>query len=86
MTNKGRPTVGGLPAKAYLQRIEVTMATRRTTLTVTFSRERETPNTIRFSEDVKKGIRPFIGTLYLLKSECEAIGDPDKLSVTVKAV
>lgn len=30
--------------------------------------ERETPNTIRFSEDVAEGERGIIGTIYILKS------------------
>lgn len=45
--------------------------------------ERETPNTIRYSEDVAEGERGIIGTIYILKS---ALGKtvPKTVKVTVE--
>lgn len=51
-------------------------------ITATFSPERETPNTIRFEEQVEDGEQAIIGKLYVRKS---ALGDttPDTLMVTI---
>jgi len=36
-------------------------------LTITFTRERETKNTVRFTEDERPGQPPVVGTLYIQK-------------------
>lgn len=54
-------------------------------ITITFTFERETKNTIRYAEVVDNADdRPIVGTLYVLKS---ALGDtpPQSLTVTIKA-
>ena len=51
-------------------------------LTATFSKERETKNTVRFAED---GNSPIMGTLYLQNSASEQLGGADKIKVTIEA-
>jgi hypothetical protein len=54
-------------------------------ITITFSFERETKNTIRYSEDMAaEDERPIVGTLYVLKSALDA-DPPKKLTVTIKS-
>ena len=53
----------------------------KTKLTATFSKERETKNTVRFAED---GDTPIMGTLYLQNSASEQLGGAEKLKVTVE--
>lgn len=52
-------------------------------LTLTFARERETKNTVRFAEVVEEGEKPVVGVIYLQKSILEASGALDAESVTV---
>lgn len=51
-------------------------------VTVNFELERETKNTIRYSE---VGDDAVIGTLYLKKSAAAKLGNPEKISVEVTA-
>jgi hypothetical protein len=52
---------------------------------LTFKRERETKNTVRFDEQQPEGGAPSIGALYLQKHAARDLGDPEQLSVTVAA-
>lgn len=53
-------------------------------LQMTFKRERETKNTVRFSEVVEDYTQPgVIGTLYVQKTSAEYLGNPETLIVTV---
>jgi len=54
-------------------------------LSVTFNRERETKNTVRFQEEQPEGATPSIGALYLQKLAAQDLGDPEHLTVTVAA-
>ena len=47
---------------------------------LTFTLEKETKNTVRFSEDVREGKPSVVGTLYIQKS---AMGTPFPNTVTV---
>ena len=61
----------------------ITVATE---VRVTFKRERETKNTVRYEEQVSdSGEPPMIGTLYLQKWALKRLGDPETVSVTVSA-
>ena len=55
-------------------------------LTVAFIKERDTKNAVRFQEvladDRERGV---VGTLYVLKSDLEDLGNPLELEVTIKA-
>jgi len=48
---------------------------------LTFVREKETKNTIRFQEEPVKGQPPAIGTLYVQKY---IVGDSEKITVTIE--
>jgi len=50
--------------------------------TVTFAREKETKNTVKFSEVQTQGEAPIVGTLYVQKWFA---GDSTSLKVTVEA-
>jgi hypothetical protein len=52
---------------------------------LTFKRERETKNTVRFEEQQPEGGAPSIGALYLQKPAARDLGNPEQLSVTVAA-
>ncbi len=54
-------------------------------LELSFQRERETKNTVRFEEQVTDA-PPVVGTLYLQKYAVNRLGNPDSLRVTVEAV
>ena len=54
-------------------------------LSLTFKRERETKNTVRFAEQQPEGGATSIGALYLQKPAARDLGDPELLSVTVAA-
>ena len=56
------------------------------TITIEFIEDRETKNAIRFQEELGDRDRGVIGTLYVLKSELEKLGNPSKLVVTITAV
>ena len=53
-------------------------------LSLTFKRERETKNTVRFAEEQPEGAAPSIGALYLQKPAAQDLGD-EQLTVTVAA-
>ena len=53
-------------------------------LELSFQRERETKNTVRFEEQVTDA-PPVVGTLYLQKYALNRLGNPDCLRVTVEA-
>lgn len=52
--------------------------------TVSFTRERETKNTVRFQEVTDDG-PSVIGILYVQKFALKKMGDPDYLTVTIEA-
>lgn len=45
----------------------------------------ETKGTFRYAEEVDDDGQKVIGTLYLQKPAAEALGNPDSLTVTIKA-
>lgn len=51
---------------------------------VTFTREKETPGTVRFKEDGDPADHK-VGTLYLKKKAAADLGDPESLTVTIEA-
>ncbi|MCL4436588.1 MAG: hypothetical protein M1503_08940 [Thaumarchaeota archaeon] len=51
--------------------------------TATFTKEKETKNTIRFQEDSQDGQPPRIGSLYVQKW---AVGGATKVKVTVEII
>ena len=53
-------------------------------LELTFERERETKNTVRYEEQVMDA-PPVVGTLYLQKYALNRLGNPDCLRVTIDA-
>lgn len=53
--------------------------------TVNFELEKETKGTVRYAEQLGEDDPKVIGTLYLQKPAAEALGNPQKLTVTVKA-
>lgn len=63
------------------------MATRNKdqALVAHFARERETKNTIRFTEEVDEGSEPVIGTLYVQKVAVrDGLENPERLSVRIE--
>lgn len=53
-------------------------------LTLKFTRERETKNTVRFTEEVSDNdATPVVGTLYVAKRALAKIGTPNHLIVTI---
>lgn len=56
-----------------------------TTMTATFVVEKETKNTIRFSEEPADG-PPITNTIYVQKWAIANLGNPDKIRVTIEAV
>ena len=53
-------------------------------LELSFERERETKNTVRYEEQVTDE-PPVVGTLYLQKYALNRLGNPDRLRVTIEA-
>jgi len=53
-------------------------------LALRFERERETKNTVRYQELAQEG-EQVVGTLYVRKAELARLGDPDALTVVVRA-
>jgi hypothetical protein len=51
------------------------------TKTVSFTKEKDTKNTVRFAEDQVQGEPPIVGTLYIQKW---FVGDATKLKLTVE--
>jgi hypothetical protein len=52
-------------------------------LEISFQRERETKNTVRFEEQVTDA-PPVVGTLYLQNYALNRLGNPDSLRVTIE--
>ncbi|MGO9790900.1 MAG: hypothetical protein ACLP8S_15810 [Solirubrobacteraceae bacterium] len=52
---------------------------------LTFKRERETKNAVRFQEPQPEGDAPCIGALSLQKPAAHDLGDPEQLTVMVAA-
>jgi hypothetical protein len=52
-------------------------------LVLTFRRERETKNTVRFEELVEGDGEQVVGTLYVQKQQLAHLGDPEQLRVTL---
>jgi hypothetical protein len=58
-----------------------------TTINVQFTKEKETKNAWRFAEDVESGReRGVVGTIYVLKSDLESLGNPNSIVVTITAL
>jgi len=56
-------------------------------LTVYFTKEKETKNAWRFKEKVEEGrARGIVGTLYVLKSDLEGLGDPNDIVIGIRGV
>lgn len=56
-------------------------------INVSFETEKETKNAIRFTEVLEDGReRGIVGSLYVLKSELEELGNPSNIIVTITAV
>lgn len=53
-------------------------------LIVEFTRERETPNKIRFKEVEVEGQEEISGMLYITKKSYTALGKPKTLKVTIE--
>lgn len=54
-------------------------------LTLSFERDKETKNTVRFSEMPDGRERGIVGMLYLHKSQDNEFGQPTTLTVTISA-
>lgn len=54
-------------------------------LNVQFTKEKETKNAVRFKEvtDRERGV---VGTIYVLKTDLESLGNPDEIIVTITPV
>ena len=55
-------------------------------LVITFRRETNTKNKVRFGEVVEPGAREIVRTLYIGKPEHAQLGSPEELRVTVEPV
>ena len=55
------------------------------TITLEFTKEKDTKNAVRFAEvtDLDRGI---VGSIYVLKSSLESLGNPTNIVVTITAV
>jgi hypothetical protein len=53
------------------------------TVTATFVHEKETKNTVKFSEQPDPGTPPSVGTLYVQKHVIHQLGNPSKLTITI---
>lgn len=62
------------------------MAVRKTAQkkVIHFEYERDTKNKVRFHEPSNPGEMPHIGKLYILRETYEALGSPQKISVTLE--
>lgn len=53
-------------------------------IVVQFSKEKDTPGTRKFKEDVEAGReRGVVGSIYVLKPDLEKIGNPSTIVVTI---
>ncbi len=55
-------------------------------LQVEFTKEKETKNAVRFTEVLGDRERGVVGTIYVLKTDLESLGNPDEIVVTITAV
>lgn len=53
-------------------------------LELTFEQEKETPGTVRYSEEGDKD-KHSVGKLYLKKAAAKKLGNPDSITVTINA-
>lgn len=53
---------------------------------IKFEREKETKNAVRFAEKLGERERGVVGTLYVLKSDLDKLGNPEEISVTISGV
>jgi hypothetical protein len=58
------------------------MATTKN-ITVSFKREKPTPNTVRYAEVVEDGADKLVGVLYIQKPTFAKLGEPETLTVTL---
>lgn len=56
------------------------------TLTVVLAKEKETKNTIRFSEEENPDGLPVVSTVYVQKHAVRKMGNPGKIRLTLEAV
>lgn len=57
------------------------------TLVIEFTKEKETKNAVRFKEVLEAGVdRGIVGSIYVLKSNLEDLGNPERIAVTITAV
>ena len=54
-------------------------------IVVTFKRERDTKNTVRFEEVEREDAGLAVGTLYIQKHAVKTIGNPDTIKLTIQA-
>lgn len=60
------------------------MATAKTApITVEFQYEKDTANTVRYTEVVDDGADKLVGVLYIQKNTAARLGKPEKLTVTL---
>jgi hypothetical protein len=52
-------------------------------ITLTFEVEKETKNTVRFTEALGDGQPAVVGTLYVQKFAIQKLGNPSSLTVTI---
>jgi len=64
--------------------LDMTTTTKTPSITVSFNREKETPGTVRYTEDVQ-GEEKLIGVLYVQKNTAARLGNPETLTVTLLA-
>jgi hypothetical protein len=57
------------------------MATKTKEITLSFTREKDTKNTIRFMADGHEDVT----YVYIAKTADKKLGSPDKISMTIKA-
>lgn len=56
-------------------------------ISILFTQEKETKNAVRFQEVLEEGReRGIVGSIYVLKSELEGLGDPTQIAVTITPV
>jgi hypothetical protein len=55
------------------------------TIEVHFARDSETKNAIKFQEVLNGRIRGVVGSLYVLRTEMDRLGNPSLVKVTIEA-
>ncbi len=56
-----------------------------TELTLTFTREKDTKNTVRYREVVPDGDPGVVGSIYVQKFALKELGQPEQLTVVIRA-